>query len=127
MTPGIYHLLIHLPQDTTIQVGKLGCFRFPAGYYVYTGSALNGLESRIARHLRPGKRLHWHIDYLLQHSRVVDVITYRTTERLECHFNQRILSLPDCKIPVKSFGSSDCNCPSHLAYFNRNPDISSYL
>jgi Uri superfamily endonuclease len=127
MTPGIYHLLIHLPQDTTIRVGKLGSFRFPAGYYVYTGSALNGLESRIARHLRREKRLHWHIDYLLQHGRVVDVITYQTTQRLECQFNQKILSLPDCKIPVKSFGSSDCSCPSHLAYFKRNPEISSYL
>ncbi len=127
MTPGIYHLLIHLPRDTTVQVGKLGSFRFPAGYYVYTGSALNGLEPRIARHLRRRKRLHWHIDYLLQHSRVVDVITYRTTERLECQFNQKILALSGCKIPVKNFGSSDCNCPSHLAYFDRNPDISSYL
>jgi Uri superfamily endonuclease len=127
MTPGIYHLLIHLPQDTTIQVGKLGSFRFPAGYYVYTGSALNGLELRIARHFRRRKRFHWHIDYLLQHSHIVDVITYRTTERLEGQFNQKILSLPDCKIPVKSFGSSDCSCPSHLAYFKRNPEISSYL
>jgi Uri superfamily endonuclease len=127
MTPGIYHLLIHLPQDTTIQVGKLGSFWFPAGYYVYTGSALNGLESRIARHFRRRKRLHWHIDYLLQHSRIVDVIIYRTTERLECHFNEKILSLPDCKIPVKSFGSSDCSCPSHLAYFERNPNIPRHL
>ncbi len=127
MTPGIYHLLIHLPQDRTIRVGKLGSFRFPAGCYVYTGSALSGLESRIARHLRRGKRFHWHIDYLLQHGRIVDVITYRTTERLECQLNQRILSLPGCRIPAKGFGSSDCSCPSHLAYFERNPDIPRHL
>jgi sugar fermentation stimulation protein A len=82
MTPGVYHLLIHLPQDTTMEVGKLGNFRFPAGYYVYTGSALGGLESRIARHFRRKKRLHWHIDYLLQYGCIIDVITHPTTDRL---------------------------------------------
>lgn len=123
MTPGVYHLLIHLPQDTTIQVGKLGSFSFPAGYYIYTGSALNGLESRIARHLRRGKCLHWHIDYLLQHGCIIDVITHRTAERLECQLNKDILSLPGCKVLVKGFGSSDCDCSSHLAYFEKMPYI----
>ena len=124
MTPGVYHLLIHLPQNTGIVVGKLGTFHFASGYYVYTGSALGGLESRISRHLQSKKRLHWHIDYLLQYGRVVDVITHQTTERLECQFNERILALPDSKIPVKGFGSSDCNCASHLAYFAEKPVLS---
>ncbi len=123
MTPGIYHLLIHLPQDTTVEVGKLGSFHFPSGYYVYTGSALGGLEARIARHLRREKRLRWHIDYLLQYADIADVITHETRERLECQFNQRILSLPDCQVPVKGFGSSDCNCLSHLSYFGDRPSI----
>ena len=126
MNSGIYHLLIHLPENTNVQVGKLGSFHFPAGYYVYTGSALRGLESRISRHRRREKRLHWHIDYLLQHGRVIDVITYKTIERLECCFSQKILSLPDCEILVKGFGSSDCNCISHLIYFQEKPDIPRY-
>ena len=124
MIPGVYHLLIHLSQDTSVVVGKLGTFHFPSGYYVYTGSALGGLESRIARHLRRKKRLHWHIDYLLQYGQVIDVITHQTTERLECQFNERVLSMPDSQIPVKSFGSSDCNCASHLAYFEEKPALS---
>ena len=124
MTPGVYHLLIHLPQNTGIVVGKLGTFHFASGYYVYTGSALGGLESRIARHLRSKKRLHWHIDYLLQYGCVVDVFTHQTTERLECQFNERILSMPDSRIPVKGFGASDCNCASHLAYFAEKPALS---
>ena len=123
MTPGIYHLLIHLMQDTDIRIGKLGCFHFQAGYYVYTGSALGGLESRIARHLRHQKNFHWHIDYLLEHGTVIDVITRQTTERLECRFNQEILSLPDFRIPIKNFGSRDCRCSSHLVYFREKPDI----
>lgn len=127
MTPGIYHLLIYLSQDTTVRVGKLGSFHFPAGYYVYTGSALGGLESRIARHCRCRKRLHWHIDYLLQYGCVIDVTTHKTTERLECHFNQKILSLPNGEVLVKGFGSSDCSCLSHLIYFAERPYIPRYL
>ena len=123
MTPGIYHLLIYLSQDAAVEVGKLGKFHFPAGYYVYTGSALGGLEARIARHRRSEKRLHWHIDYLLQLGDIVDVITHHTTERLECHFSRKILALPNSSIPAKHFGSSDCGCPSHLVYFKEKPDI----
>ena len=123
MTPGIYHLLIHLPQDTDLVVGKLGNFHFQAGYYVYTGSALGGLEPRVSRHLRLKKRLHWHIDYLLQHAQVIDVVKHQTTERLECNFNEKVLSLPDSRIPVKGFGSSDCKCLSHLVYFEEKPTI----
>jgi len=121
MNPGIYHLLIHLPQNTKISVGKLGCSHFPAGYYVYTGSALGGLGSRIARHRRREKRLHWHIDYLLQHGNIIDAITHGTKKRLECRFNRHILSLPDSRILVKGFGSSDCKCKSHLVYFEEKP------
>jgi Uri superfamily endonuclease len=124
MTPGIYHLLIHLSQDASITVGKLGDFHFPAGYYIYTGSALGGLESRVSRHLSSKKRLHWHIDYLLQHGQVIDVVTHETTERLECQSHQKILSLPNCKTLVKGFGSSDCKCRSHLAYFKEKPENS---
>jgi len=123
MTPGIYHLLIHLSQDAEIEIGRLGRFCFPTGYYVYTGSALGGLESRIARHRRSEKRLHWHIDYLLQYGCIIDVITHPTKERLECQFSQKILSLPNCEIPVKGFGSSDCGCSAHLVYFREKPDL----
>ncbi|MBD3182299.1 DUF123 domain-containing protein [Candidatus Poribacteria bacterium] len=120
MTPGVYNLIIQLPETREIQVGKLGKFTFPVGYYVYTGSALRGLESRINRHLRKEKKLHWHIDYLLQYTDVIDVIAYETKERLECKVNQYILSLPDSRIIAKGFGSSDCNCLSHLIYFKNN-------
>ena len=123
MTPGIYHLLIHLPHDATVEVGRLGSFHFPSGYYIYTGSALRGLESRCARHLRRKKLLHWHIDYLLQYGSIVSIVTHRTTERLECHFNQKVLRLPNCRVLAKGFGSSDCKCASHLMYFEEKPHI----
>ena len=46
-------------------VGGLGTFDFPAGCYVYTGSPKRNLHARVARHHSRGKRLRWHIDYLL--------------------------------------------------------------
>jgi len=119
--PGIYHLLIQLLQPQEIIVGKLGCFRFPSGYYVYTGSALNGLKARVARHRRKEKRLHWHIDYLLQHAKIIDVAFYITTARLECEYNRRIMNLPDAQIIVPRFGASDCKCDAHLVYFSNMP------
>jgi len=121
MTSGIYQLLIYLPYKKDIEIGKLGRFQFKAGYYVYTGSAMNGLESRIARHKRKQKRRHWHIDYLLEYAEIIDIVTYPTIEKLECYFNNQILLKQNCQIPVKGFGSSDCNCITHLLYFEERP------
>ncbi|HSF57479.1 MAG TPA: DUF123 domain-containing protein [Candidatus Binatia bacterium] len=46
-------------------MGKLGDAVFPAGTYVYTGSAMKGLAARVKRHCSRKKKIHWHIDYLL--------------------------------------------------------------
>jgi Uri superfamily endonuclease len=48
-----YQLLIEVPRPVRCTVGRLGKIGFPAGRYVYTGSAKRALEVRIARHLRP--------------------------------------------------------------------------
>jgi hypothetical protein len=57
-----YQLWIALRRPLDIEVGRLGVCRFPAGVYVYTGSAKRNLEARIARHCRKDKTLRWHID-----------------------------------------------------------------
>ena len=62
---GYYFLLIHLKRGRTIRVGRRDDEFFPGGYYIYTGSAKRGLRSRVERHKRDDKRLHWHVDYLL--------------------------------------------------------------
>ncbi|MDG6902673.1 MAG: GIY-YIG nuclease family protein [Nitrososphaerota archaeon] len=70
---GLYQLVIRLKRKQSIGVGRLGRFAFPSGYYVYTGSARRGLESRIARHLRKEKRLRWHVDYVLRYGDIAEV------------------------------------------------------
>jgi len=113
LNSGPYQLIIKLATKRRIKVGKLGSFIFPAGYYVYTGSAKKTLEARIGRHLSRVKKLRWHIDYLLQYATVVDVIRY--PYGLECKLN-KLLSQQGGNVVVKRFGSSDCKCVTHLLY-----------
>jgi sugar fermentation stimulation protein A len=120
-TPGIYHLILHLDQQATIRVGRSGRFAFPAGCYIYTGSAMGGIEARVARHRRRRKALRWHIDYLLKKARVVEVVAIPTRERIECARNQAVLSLPGASVVAPRFGASDCRCAAHLAHFSEAP------
>ena len=72
-----------------------------------------GLAARIGRHLRPDKRLHWHIDHLTANGRVLDVL-WRTGGS-ECELRRHINRRTGVSTPVPGFGGSDCrNCPSHL-------------
>ncbi len=108
-----YQLLIELPRAARLAVGRLGVFDFPAGRYVYTGSAKRNFEARIARHLRADKALRWHIDYLLAApgARVVGV---RRSSRGECALN----ATTGGRVVVAGFGASDCRagCGSHLKW-----------
>jgi Uri superfamily endonuclease len=108
---GIYALLLHIPYDLAVSVGELGTLNFKAGYYAYVGSALGGLEARVGRHLREGKKLHWHIDYLLTRARGVDVVLARTRAKKECAVAKELAKHFSS---VRGFGSSDCGCDSHL-------------
>ena len=120
-TPGVYQLHLRLPKAVRLRVGKLGTFSFPAGDYVYTGSALNGLEHRLARHRRRRKKRHWHIDYLLRHACIERVVVKETRQRLECLWNTEMLERPGAQVIAKGFGSSDCRCPAHLVYVPPKP------
>ncbi|MEM7825565.1 MAG: GIY-YIG nuclease family protein [Candidatus Aenigmatarchaeota archaeon] len=116
---GAYLLFIRLKKDERIKIGKLGAFDFRKGFYVYTGSALKNLETRIKRHRKKKKKLFWHIDYFLasKKAKIVNIIAVESKKRIECKLNRIVSSMPGAKILVKKFGSSDCNCKSHLVYF----------
>jgi len=114
---GTYILAMKLNKTSDIAIGKLGRVTFPAGHYLYFGSAMNGLHARISRHLRSDKKLHWHIDYFLQQATIVDIWYVESEERLECRLCLEATRLPGAIVPVKGFGSSDCRCTAHLIYF----------
>lgn len=118
---GTYTLVLHLARGQTIRVGARGAFTFPRGYYLYIGSAMNGLAQRIARHARPDKKLRWHIDYLLAHARLKEVWTHQGDERMECAWAQAALALPGARVVAPRFGASDCACATHLIHFAKRP------
>ncbi len=119
MVKGVYQLLIHLPKETSIVVGKKGKFKFPKGYYIYTGSAKNGLKARVERHLRKKKKHFWHIDYLLDYASV-KLVFFIPDERLnECSLSRKTLRKIGATVIAPRFGASDCNCSTHLVYFEK--------
>ena len=113
-TPGVYILIISLKKEHTIKVGRRRTIPFASGYYFYVGSALGGLEARVTRHLAKEKRHHWHIDYLLDASKIIGFLAIPTTRRIECLVAK---SLSEGLEGINGFGSSDCNCRSHLFYY----------
>ena len=108
-----YQLHIRVKKSIEIQIGKLGRFQFPAGTYVYTGSAKRNLEKRIERHLQAEKKLRWHIDFLLAHPNV-EVTRVERFGAAECVVNQATSGT----ILIPKFGASDCRngCGSHLKF-----------
>jgi len=118
---GSYVLLVELERDKEIQIGKLGNINFKNGFYVYIGSALNGLEKRINRHLRNNKKNHWHVDYLLKYGKIIDIFYNESDIKEECNFAKKF---EEKLIPILDFGCSDCKCKSHLFYGSKNEIIS---
>jgi histidyl-tRNA synthetase len=113
--PGAYALRIRLARAARITVGALGAIRFPAGDYVYAGSARGrgGIRARVTRHLRRDKRPHWHVDHLTARGRVVEVAAFPGGD--ECAVLAALLALPGATAPVARFGATDCpTCPAHL-------------
>jgi Uri superfamily endonuclease len=119
---GCYSLIITLNRRKKIRVGKLGVALFPAGTYIYTGSARKGLAARLRRHCRGKKKLHWHIDHLLAlpEARVQKIILYPPAPGQECRQNQRIAARSGAAIILRRFGASDCQsgCGSHLFFIH---------
>jgi Uri superfamily endonuclease len=126
--PGTYILILQLENDQIIQVGKLGLFRFPAGYYAYVGSAFGpgGLAGRLTHHLHPGKKLHWHIDYFRKNAVLVEILVREDNRSLEHKWASDLGQLDGAVVPVPRFGSSDCKCLTHLYYFQERPVLEAF-
>jgi Uri superfamily endonuclease len=125
--PGTYAIVLQLDASRVIRVGRLGDFNFPAGYYLYLGSALGpgGLAGRLGRHLAQDKsesRPHWHIDYLRWEASVQAVWYITSANRREHDWAELAAMLDGASTPAPRFGASDCRCPSHLFHFATPPD-----
>lgn len=125
MEKGIYTLILRLDPDLDLVVGSLGEIHLWRGYYAYTGSARGpGGLKRVERHRRvmegtnPARR--WHIDYLLPHVSLEEVVVTETSLDLEC---QIALKIGEKLEFVPRFGCTDCKCPSHLHHTSERTNI----
>jgi Uri superfamily endonuclease len=121
---GTYVLVLRLEAPARLTVGQLGTFDFPAGWYAYVGSACGpgGLRGRLAHHLAPLRRPHWHIDYLRAAAAVATIWCSAGDAAQEHIWAVALAQMPGATVAVPRFGASDCRCPSHLFYFAAPPE-----
>ena len=114
MRSGIYVLFIRFDTPKDVTVGALGKMRFH-GDYCYVGSAMNGLDQRISRHLSKDKKIHWHIDHLTVAADGIEA--FESSSKDECGLRRKAEA--SGMVPaVKGFGCSDCKCDTHLLITN---------
>lgn len=117
---GSYLLVLENSEDITLTVSKLGDIHFQKGWYVYVGSALRALNSRIKRHQKKRKKRFWHIDYIASTvMKVKKVYPIRRLDRMESELARALGKISDGY--VNHFGSTDAQDVSHLFYFHTFP------
>ncbi len=109
---GAYLLLLKLSCDKRIRIGELGRIRFLRGHYVYVGSAMRGISSRVAWHRRADKRPRWHVDYLRRRCDRLRAFRIPSARSQECEIAAALGRILEQGPP--GFGSSDCHCLTHL-------------
>ncbi|MFX0037624.1 MAG: DUF123 domain-containing protein [Candidatus Hermodarchaeota archaeon] len=120
---GSYILVIFIQKNIELIIGTLGNIVFKKGYYLYVGSAMGNsgsatLINRVKRHISfsKNKKIYWHIDYLLnnENTSLCSLYLIPSPQNLECLIASELLKISEDY--VNNFGSSDCNCKSHLFY-----------
>lgn len=139
---GIYLLRFEVAYQLWLRVGKINNgspIPFPGGEYLYVGSARGGLAPRLLRHATRSwglkahrmrhqltkaydrqpptqKRLHWHIDYLMDQDDIElrSISALHTTERLEKDLAKWAAAQPETSIVVARLGASDHAMGTHL-------------
>ncbi|MBU6268899.1 MAG: DUF123 domain-containing protein [Sphingomonadales bacterium] len=85
------------------------------GWLVYAGSAYGpgGIGARVARHLRWGKAVKWHVDALTGAADWLGAVAVPGGR--ECDVVATLLANDGFETALAGFGSSDCRvCAGHL-------------
>ncbi len=123
--PGTYVFFCSAETNALLDIGSLGRVRLRPGFYAYVGSALGagGLRARLAHHFHVTETPRWHIDYLRRRTRIERVWYSYGSKRREHQWAAAMGAVLDGSVPVARFGSSDCQCASHLFYFESLPSV----
>ncbi|MBI1867753.1 MAG: GIY-YIG nuclease family protein [Methylocystis sp.] len=123
--PGAYVLLVEIDAPLKVAAGQTRDALLAPGRYLYCGSANGpgGLRARLARHMRRGKSVRWHVDQLTEAGTVAGAWIVPGGD--ECALSARLSHLP---LPLEGFGSSDCTrCRSHLRYWPEGALLDGFL
>jgi Uri superfamily endonuclease len=126
---GVYALVMHLPKDKRLQIGKLGSFYFARGWYVYLGSAHGGggVRGRTNRRNDAGKPKRWHVDYLRPLAQIHEIWFAALEPEYEHVFADVVSRMIGSSTPVPGFGSRDCSeCATHLFHLDRRPFVAPF-
>lgn len=124
--PGAYVLFMELEETLSLRATSLGPRTLAPGRYAYCGSAYGpgGLRSRLRRHLKREKAVHWHVDHLTAAGRIFALGLAPGGQ--ECALVEGLGRQPGAEVPLAGFGSSDCTrCPAHLLRLGRDLDAES--
>ncbi len=126
--PGTYVLWMHCGSGRELAVGRLGVLRLEPGFYAYIGSAFGpgGLAARIGHHAGIAVRPHWHVDYLRALCPLIEVWFTNDPRRQEHAWANALSTMPNASIPLPGFGSSDCECATHLFRFDHPLTLASF-
>ncbi len=114
----VYAVFYRLEDSKTIKIGAQGKREFNQGIYVYVGSAMNGVRSRLERHLSSTENKHWHIDYFSSVAKPLDYLIIPEESRWECKLADIVSEYGKS---MDGLGASDCSCAAHL--FRIQPDL----
>ena len=126
--PGTYALILTPNSSKPVKIGKLGLLQVRKGYYIYVGSAFGpgGLKARIAHHKKVSNRPRWHIDYLRTVTHIKELWYSFDSVRREHQWADIFTNAKGVIAPFPGFGSSDCNCKTHLFFLQSKPTIESF-
>ena len=121
-THGTYLLLLECDKQAELSIGKLGKMTTEPGHYLYVGSAFGpgGIKARVRHHRKTAARPHWHIDYLRAAAELMEAWCVYGI-RCEHAWAYSLMQREAAVMPLKGFGSSDCDCATHLFYFRHKP------
>jgi Uri superfamily endonuclease len=116
-------MLLSSATDDVIRVGRLGDMQLQSGFYVYVGSALGsgGVRARLAHHMHHAQHPHWHIDFLRMHTTLEEIWFNYDRKSREHAWARCFAEMRGASVPLAGFGSSDCDCETHLFFFEKRP------
>jgi len=121
---GTYVLVLESCTFAELAIGRLGTLHLEPGCYLYVGSAFGpgGIAARVGRHAQTEKTARWHIDYLRERTRLVEVWYQCGDVHHEAQWAEVLAGMRGLRAPLAGFGASD-GAPgaSHLFFARRCP------